>query len=124
MDSGMFKPLQDAAVEALMLDENWTSDLNIIYADRKRVVHQIYDAIGCSYEHNQSGLFVWAKIPAHFSSAELLSEWILHETEVFITPGFIFGNQGRNYLRISLCCNKKQLLEALKRIENLMKSRV
>lgn len=124
MDSGMFKPLQDAAVEALMLDENWTADLNMIYADRKRVVHQIYDAIGCSYEHNQSGLFVWAKIPAHFPSAELLSEWILHETEVFITPGFIFGKQGRNYLRISLCCNKKQLLEALIRIENLMKSRV
>lgn len=124
MDSGMFKPLQDAAIKALMLDESWTTDLNLIYADRKLVVHRMFDALGCSYERNQSGLFVWAQIPAHFPSAQVLSDRILHEVEVFITPGFIFGKQGLRYLRISLCCEKNQLLEALQRIENFMKSRL
>ena len=124
MDSGMFKPLQDAAIKALMLDESWTTDLNLIYADRKLVVHRMFDALGCSYERNQSGLFVWAQISAHFPSAQVLSDRILHEVEVFITPGFIFGKQGLRYLRISLCCEKNQLLEALQRIENFMKSRL
>lgn len=124
MDSGMFKPLQEAAVEALMLAESWTFNLNGVYSERKLVVQRIFDALGCSYELQQSGLFVWAKIPEQFPSAQVLSDLILRDAEVFITPGFIFGKQGQHYLRISLCCKEERLLEALKRIENFMKPRL
>jgi LL-diaminopimelate aminotransferase len=117
MDSGMFLGLQHAATEALKNGEEWFKSLNKVYADRKQVAKQLLNLLGCSYAEKQSGLFVWAKAPAHIADVEKWIDEILYGTKVFITPGFIFGEAGRRYIRISLCCNVDTLKEALSRIE-------
>jgi LL-diaminopimelate aminotransferase len=117
MDSGMFLGLQYAATEALRNGEEWFKSLNKVYADRKQVAKQLLNLLGCSYAEKQSGLFVWAKAPAHIADVEKWIDEILYGTKVFITPGFIFGEAGRRYIRVSLCCNVETLKEALSRIE-------
>lgn len=117
MDSGMFLGLQHAATEALKNGAAWFTALNKVYADRREVAKKILDVLGCSYAAKQSGLFVWAKAPAHIADVEKWIDEILYGTKVFITPGFIFGEAGRRYIRISLCCTVEALNEALKRIE-------
>lgn len=117
MDSGMFLGLQHAAAEALRNGEEWFKSLNKVYADRKQVAKQLLNLLGCSYAEKQSGLFVWAKAPAHIADVEKWIDEILYGTKVFITPGFIFGEAGRRYIRISLCCTVEMLKEAVARIE-------
>lgn len=117
MDSGMFLGLQHAAVEALKNGKEWFTSLNKMYADRKKVAKQLLDVLGCSYAEKQSGLFVWAKAPDHIKDVEKWIDEILYGTKVFITPGFIFGEAGRRYIRISLCCTVEMLQEALDRIQ-------
>jgi aspartate/methionine/tyrosine aminotransferase len=117
MDSGMFLGLQHAATEALKNGKEWFTALNKMYAERKQAAQKILEVLGCSYSTKQSGLFVWAKSPAHISDVEKWIDEILYGTKVFITPGFIFGEAGRKYIRISLCCTVEMLNEALKRIE-------
>jgi LL-diaminopimelate aminotransferase len=121
MDSGMFLGLQHAAVEALKNGDNWFTDLNKVYADRKKVATKLLEVLGCSYAKEQSGLFVWAKAPEGIKDVEKWIDEILYGTKVFITPGFIFGEAGRRFIRISLCCTVEMLNEALQRIEKFMK---
>jgi LL-diaminopimelate aminotransferase len=118
MDSGMFLGLQHAAAEALKNGKKWFSELNIMYAERKAVAKQILDLLGCTYSEKQSGLFVWAKAPNEIKDVEKWIDEILYGTKVFITPGFIFGEAGRRFIRISLCCTVEKLNEALVRIQN------
>jgi aspartate/methionine/tyrosine aminotransferase len=123
MDSGMFLGLQHAAVEALKNGKEWFTSLNKIYGDRKQVATKILEVLGCTYAAKQSGLFVWAKAPDHIADVEKWIDEILYGTKVFITPGFIFGEAGRRYIRISLCCTVEMLEEALKRISVHQKER-
>ncbi len=118
IDSGMFKPLQLAAVEALSLGDDWYRDLNAIYAARRKVASKIMHAIGCTYDESQVGLFLWGRISEDEISAEVLCDKILDQARVFVTPGFIFGSQGARYVRISLCATEERMEEALERIIN------
>lgn len=118
MDSGMFLAMQDAAVAALGLGQEWYDALNEVYSERKVIVHQIFDALGCKYETGQAGLFVWARGGDEGVDVKKMADDILYTKGVFITPGFIFGENGKRYLRISLCTPKERLNEALQRIVN------
>lgn len=113
MDSGIFRPLQLAAVEALKADESWFSTLNAEYYRRAAVAGRIMDAIGAKYNPDSAGLFVWGKVDG---SPIEISDGLLHEAGVFITPGFIFGKNGEQYLRISLCAPVPVMEKALQRI--------
>lgn len=120
IDSGMFRPLQLAAAAALHNDEAWHETMNIeLYSKRRAVAEQIMDVLGCTYDKNQVGMFVWGKIPAELNDVEELTEKILHQARVFITPGFIFGSNGARYIRISLCATQEKLTQALNRIRQL-----
>jgi LL-diaminopimelate aminotransferase len=118
MDSGMFLPMQVAAVEALGNNEAWYDSINEVYARRRKIVEEIMDILNCRYDRSQVGLFVWGRIPENIQDCENYIEEILTKTHVFITPGFIFGENGVRYIRISLCANEKRLLEAKERILN------
>jgi aspartate/methionine/tyrosine aminotransferase/prephenate dehydratase len=116
MDSGMFLGLQEAAIEALKNDSAWHEQQNIIYAERKSIALEIIKELNCSVNPDQVGMFVWAQVPDHLSVSQLVDE-ILYEADVFITPGFIFGSEGQNHIRLSLCSNLETLNEALNRIK-------
>lgn len=117
MDSGMFLPLQLAAVEALSADTKWFKQQNEIYKSRQKLVFELLDLLGCTYDKAQTGMFVWAKTPNNFSSGYELSDQILVENAVFITPGGIFGSQGNEYIRISLCAKEEVFKEVIQRIK-------
>ena len=119
MDSGMFKPLQMAAATALGLDDDWYATVNAEYGKRRVLVREIMDVLNCKYDVNQTGMFVWARIPDECPGSGELSDEILYGCDVFITPGFIFGDKGERYIRISLCTNRTVLKEAKQRIETL-----
>lgn len=116
MDSGMFLPLQLAAAKALSLDDEWYGYINGIYAERRDKVYRIFDMLGCTYTTDQVGLFVWAKIPANYEDAYALSDEILYGASVFLTPGGIFGTQGKRYMRISLCGDISRFEQAIDRL--------
>jgi len=116
MDSGMFLGLQHAAIEALKSDQRWFDELNTVYRGRSVVARQILGELECTYADRQSGLFVWAKAPAHVHDVEKWIDEILYGTKVFITPGFIFGEAGRRHIRVSLCAPMEKMEEALTRI--------
>jgi len=123
MDSGMYKPLQLAAVEALSQGPDWFRELNAEYERRKEHAGRIFDILGVPYDHDSAGLFLWGKVSDSkevegMSDGEALSEKILHEAGVFITPGFIFGRNGRNYIRISLCSSIPVLEKAIGKIQD------
>ena len=117
MDSGMFLPLQLAAAKALTLDESWHRSLNEKYRERRKKVFELLDLLNCEYSEKQVGLFVWAKIPATFKDGYALSDKILYEANVFITPGGIFGSEGDGYIRVSLCSTVENLAKAIDRIK-------
>jgi LL-diaminopimelate aminotransferase len=123
MDSGMFLALQHAAAEALKNDQSWFDELNRIYRSRKGIAQQVLDVLECTYSSNQSGLFVWAKVPGSIADVGQWIDEILYATKVFITPGFIFGEAGRRYIRISLCSPEEKLSEALGRLTKWKKNR-
>lgn len=118
MDSGMYKAVQEAAVQALALGEEWFGELNAIYLERKKIAMRIFDVLDCTYETDTAGLFVWAKAPAYIADVPAWVDEILYKAKVFITPGFIFGSKGERYLRIALCSPLEEYKEALARIEN------
>ena len=129
MDSGMYKPLQLAAVEALRQGSEWFSQLNAEYARRRVLAGEIFDMLGAEYDHNSTGMFLWGKVAeCHFERAErvkkslgeIVSDKVLYEAGVFITPGFIFGKNGESYIRISLCAKPEVLQEAARRISAIM----
>ena len=120
IESGTFRGIQLAAAEAYRNDEAWHREFNIeTYARRRQWAEKIMDALGCTYDKNQVGMFLWGKIPADIKNVEDLTERVLHEARVFITPGFIFGSNGERYIRISLCAKEEKIQEALRRINNL-----
>jgi LL-diaminopimelate aminotransferase len=123
MDSGMFLGLQHAAAEALKNGDSWFKELNAAYTQRRVVARKILDVLGCSYSENQSGLFVWAKAPDEILDIEKWIDEILYTTKVFITPGFIFGEGGRRYVRISLCCTVPVFEDALGRLTKFVEAR-
>ncbi|WP_373550610.1 pyridoxal phosphate-dependent aminotransferase [Haliscomenobacter sp.] len=112
MDSGMFKPIQEAAVQALQNPPSWYTELNDVYRARRKEVFALLDLLECSYDPHQVGMFVWAKIPNYYPDGYTLSDAILEATNVFITPGGIFGTQGNGYIRVSLCSDAKVFQEA------------
>ena len=120
IDSGTFRGIQLAAAAALSNDEEWHHEANIeTYSRRRKYAEQIMDALGCKYDPNQVGMFLWGRIPDSYSNCEELTERVLHEARVFITPGFIFGSKGERYVRISLCAKEEKIQAALERIERL-----
>jgi len=117
MDSGMFLPLQLAAATALNLGKDWYDGVNTIYRERREKVFELLDLLNCSYSKDQVGMFVWAKIPAKYKTGYELSDEVLYNSNVFITPGGIFGNAGDGYIRVSLCAPVERFEEAIKRIQ-------
>ena len=118
IDSGTFRGLQMAAAEALENDEAWHRQANIeTYAARRRYAEEIMTALGCSFDTNQVGMFLWGRIPERYANCEELTEKVLYEARVFITPGFIFGSNGDRYVRISLCAKEEKIKEALERVK-------
>lgn len=118
MDSGMFLPVQLAAAKALLLGKDWYDEVNSVYKKRRDKVYQLLDVLQCNYSTKQSGLFVWAAIPDQYENSYLLSDKVLYDSNVFITPGGIFGNNGDKYIRISLCATEEKIEEAIKRVSN------
>lgn len=116
MDSGMFRPVQLAAVKALQCPPEWYQDLNLIYRQRREKVFQLLDLLKCTYDTQQTGMFAWARIPAKFSSGFDLTDKVLQEAHVFITPGGIFGSQGDGHIRVSLCSETAVFEEAIRRV--------
>ncbi len=119
IDSGMYRAMQLAAVKALDAETDWYEGNNANYSARRKTAGAIMDALGCTYDENQVGMFLWGRIPDHYTDVEELTERVLHEARVFIVPGFIFGSNGSRYIRISLCAKNDKLEEALKRILQL-----
>lgn len=119
MDSGIFRPLQVAAAKALEAGDDWFTQLNEEYYRRAAVAYRIMDALGATYDRNAAGLFVWGRLPEGQKGADV-SDRLLYDAGVFITPGFIFGKNGENYIRISLCAPVPKLEAALCEIQNIV----
>lgn len=117
MDSGMFLAIQMAAAKAFSLDSAWYSSLNATYKVRQKLAFGLLDKLQCRYDPDQVGLFVWAQVPAGYNSGFELSDRVLKQSRVFLTPGGIFGDAGNAYIRISLCGNENTFQEAMKRLE-------
>ena len=122
MDSGMFRPMQKAAVAAMSNDDEWHEKHNIeLYAKRRALAEEIMTTLGCSFDKDQVGMFLWGKIPSKYESSAELADRVLYDARVFITPGFIFGSNGEKYVRISLCSKEDKLQNALDRIKENIK---
>jgi aspartate/methionine/tyrosine aminotransferase len=121
MDSGMFQPVQMAAVKALELGHDWYNGLNDIYRGRRKKVFELLQLLNCTFDTNQVGMFVWAKIPATAKDGYEITNRILQEAKVFITPGGIFGSNGNGYIRVSLCKDEAVFEEAINRIKSTLK---
>ena len=120
VDSGTFRALQLAAAKAYDNTDLWHRQANVeTYAKRRRYAEEIMQVLGCQYDKEQTGMFLWGRIPDKYNNVEELTERVLHEARVFITPGFIFGSNGKRYIRISLCAKEEKFKEALQRIKAL-----
>ena len=120
IDSGTFRGIQLAAARAYENTAVWHREANLVtYGRRRQIAERIMSALGCTFDPDQVGMFLWGRIPDTCKDAEELTERVLHEARVFITPGFIFGSNGARYIRISLCAKDHRMMEALKRIEAL-----
>jgi LL-diaminopimelate aminotransferase len=120
MDSGMFLPIQLAAAKALSLPKSWYEGINKVYAERREIVFELLRLTGCEFDSSQAGMFVWAKIAADYKDGFELSDKILHDANVFITPGGIFGSAGEKYIRVSLCSTAEKLNDSIFRIKNCL----
>ncbi|MFT3844994.1 MAG: aminotransferase class I/II-fold pyridoxal phosphate-dependent enzyme [Lacibacter sp.] len=120
MDSGMFLPVQLAAAKALGLGKDWYDEVNAVYRARREKAFQILDLLKCTYSKDQAGMFIWAKIPEKYKTGFELSDEVLYNSNVFITPGGIFGNAGDKYVRVSLCSNEVKLIESIDRIKKTL----
>ncbi|MDE6778206.1 MAG: aminotransferase class I/II-fold pyridoxal phosphate-dependent enzyme [Alistipes sp.] len=119
VDSGMFRPLQSAAAEALRAGDGWYAEQNRVYARRRAAAERIMLAAGCTFDSSQTGLFLWGRVPAGMTGGEL-ADRLLYDAGVFVTPGAVFGSRGEEYIRISLCASEERMAEALARIEKMM----
>lgn len=116
MDSGMFYGIQKGAITALESSDVWYSELNELYKERRELIFQLAKKLGCSYDEDAVGMFVWAKLPTSITSAEEFIDNILYDRDIFITPGTIFGSNGEGYIRFSLCVTKEKIQEAIDRL--------
>lgn len=123
MDSGMFLPVQLAAAKALRLGGDWYNSLNAMYKKRREKVFALLQLLGCTFSTTQAGMFVWAKIPGSYKDGYALSDEVLYASNVFITPGGIFGSAGRQYVRISLCCTEEKIEQGMNRIKTSLKEK-
>lgn len=114
MDSGMFYGIQKGAIAALQLDSSWFDSINEVYAKRRELIYELAQKLNCTYDKNSVGLFVWAKLPEGIDAEDFI-DTILHEKYIFITPGTIFGTQGKGYIRFSLCVTEEEIKKAIKR---------
>lgn len=114
MDSGMFYGIQKGAIKALELDDRWFKEQNKIYQSRQKLIFKIADTLGCTYNKNTSGMFVWAKLPEGQESEKVVDD-LLHNKHIFVAPGTIFGSQGEGYIRFSLCVPEEKIKEAITR---------
>jgi len=119
MDSGMFLPVQLAAAKALTLGKEWHDEVNKVYKERREKVFELLDILKCKYSNEQAGLFVWAKIPAKYKDGYALSDDVLCNANVFITPGGIFGSAGKKHVRVSLCSPVEKISESIERIKKI-----
>ena len=117
MDSGMFYGIQKGAIAALNMASDWFKKMNLIYEKRRALAWQIFDALGCSYQKDSAGLFVWAHIPNGFTSEEF-ADRLLYDLDVFMAPGTVFGSKGEGYIRLSLCLSEEKLSQILNRVLN------
>lgn len=117
MDSGMFLPVQLAAAKALSLGKDWYDNVNALYKTRREKVFELLTLLNCSYSKTQAGMFVWAAIPEGYKDGFALSDEVLYNANVFITPGGIFGSAGNNYIRVSLCGSEEKIAESIERIK-------
>ena len=117
MDSGMFLPVQLAAAKTLQLGKEWHDEVNTVYRERREKVFELLQLLDCEFSKKQAGLFVWAKIPSTYKDGYVLSDEVLYKSNVFITPGSIFGSAGKKYIRISLCSPEEKFEEAIQRIK-------
>ncbi len=115
MDSGMFYGIQKGAIEALKSDKSWFEQQNKIYNGRRELTFKLAEKLGCTFDRNSVGLFVWAKLPNGIASAEKFIDGILYDKSIFITPGTIFGSNGEGYIRFSLCVPAEKVQEAINR---------
>ena len=117
MDSGMFLGLQEAAVAALSLGDDWYSSLNELYASREALGYRIMELLGCHARPHQSGLFLWGELPAGCDDCYSFIDTVLYDKGIFVTPGAIFGPHGMRYVRISLCANADTLTQVIDILE-------
>lgn len=117
MDSGMFLPVQEAAVAALGLGRDWHQSMNDLYRSRQEKAFELLNYLQVRFDPQQTGMFVWGAVPAHYKDGYVLSDELLYKAGVFITPGGIFGSAGEGYVRISLCSPVATLDDALKKIK-------
>ena len=118
MDSGMFLPVQLAAAKALSFEKEWHDGVNSVYKERREKVFELLRLLKCKFSKEQAGLFVWAKVPSNYKDGYALSDDVLYNNDVFITPGGIFGEVGNKYVRVSLCAPADKFEEAIQRIQN------
>ena len=123
IDSGQFKPIMLAAAKGLTAGKEWYDEVNSVYASRRKVAEGIMEALGCTFNPSQKGLFLWGRIPDSCESSEALADKVLYDASVFVTPGFIFGSNGDRYIRISLCATEENMRRALDRINNMKKEK-
>ncbi|MFC5047123.1 pyridoxal phosphate-dependent aminotransferase [Aquimarina hainanensis] len=116
MDSGMFQGIQRGAITALHLSEEWYHSMNAIYNERRKLIWSLASSLGCTYDINATGMFVWAKLPKGVDAVDFIDR-ILYENSIFITPGDVFGSNGKGYIRFSLCINEESIKEAMKRLQ-------
>ncbi|HMT72809.1 MAG TPA: aminotransferase class I/II-fold pyridoxal phosphate-dependent enzyme [Chitinophagaceae bacterium] len=117
MDSGMFLPVQLAAAKALSLGKDWYDSVNAVYRKRREKVFELLNLLNCNYSKEQVGMFVWASVPSDYADGYKLSDEVLYSSNVFITPGGIFGSAGEKYVRVSLCSTEEKFEEAIQRIK-------
>ena len=124
IDSGQFKPVMLAAAQALNLEEDWYEQLYDMYSERRKIAEEILNVLGCFFDPNQRGLFLWGRVPDNVESGQWLADELFYKAKVFVTPGFIFGKNGDRYIRISLCATPEKLSESLRRIKNYNNERI
>jgi aspartate/methionine/tyrosine aminotransferase len=125
IESGTFRGIQLAAAEAYKNDDAWHREANVeTYSRRRRYAEEIMRVLGCTFDPSQVGMFLWGRIPDKYADVEELTERVLHEARVFITPGFIFGSNGQRYIRISLCAKEEKIQQALQRIKEMKDERL
>ena len=117
MDSGMFYGIQQGAIAALQQPKSWFDHINAIYRERREQVWKLAEVMGCTFSKDNSGMFVWAKLPDGHNDSERFIDRLLYEKHIFLAPGTIFGSAGQGYIRFSLCIDKGQIIEALNRLE-------